>query len=111
VRDGVRVAVDGVRDDDFARELRSRDVIHVETGADIVFLGVEDRDELARIASAWMRAAAGGALWIVYPKGVRVVTENDVRGAGLAAGVVDVKVVRFSPTHTALRFVARKARR
>jgi len=107
----MRVAVDGVHDDDFARDLHSRDVEQVEAGADVVMLGVEDRDGLAGIARAWSRAATGGALWIVYPRGVRTVTENDVRSAGLAAGVVDVKVVRFSATHTALRFVARKPAR
>jgi hypothetical protein len=107
----MRVAVDGVRDDDFARDLRSRDVAHVDSDADVVFLGVEDRDGLARVPSAWARVARGGALWIVYPKGVKVVTEHDVRGAGLATGAVDVKVVRFSATHTAFRFVARRTPR
>jgi len=111
VRPGSRVAVSGVDDADFARDLRDRDAQPVEEAADLVFLGVEDRDALDGIAAAWARAAPGGALWVVYPKGVRVVTENDVRQAGLALGIVDVKIVRFSATHTALRFVARRTPR
>jgi hypothetical protein len=45
------------------------------------------------------------ALWIVYPKGQKTITENDVIAAGRKAGLKDVKVVGFSATHTALKFV------
>jgi len=34
-----------------------------------------------------------------------------VRSAGLKAGLVDIKVVSFSATHTALKFVLPKAKR
>jgi hypothetical protein len=111
VKPGSRVAVSGVDDADFARDLRGRDAQHVQEAADVVFLGVEDSDGLDGIAAAWARAAPGGALWVVYPTGVRVVTEHDVRQAGLALGIVDVKVVRFSATHTGMRFVARRTPR
>ena len=50
-----------------------------------------------------MRGAA--ALWIVYPKGQKHITENDVLAAGRKVGLKDVKVVGFSATHTALKFV------
>jgi hypothetical protein len=50
-----------------------------------------------------MRGAT--ALWIVYPKGQKQITENDVLAAGRRAGLKDVKVVGFSATHTALKFV------
>jgi hypothetical protein len=109
----MRVALDGVDDEAFLHDLQSRDVAVVDREADIALLGVEDRDGLGRIAQAWkrVRPGPGGALWIVYPKGVRTVTQQDVFNAGLAEGLVDVKVVRFSDTHTALRFVARRAPR
>jgi hypothetical protein len=45
------------------------------------------------------------ALWIVYPKGQKSTTENDVIAAGRKTGLKDVKVVGFSSTHTALKFV------
>ncbi len=50
-----------------------------------------------------MKGAA--ALWIVYPKGQKQITELDVLAAGRRAGLKDVKVVGFSPAHTALKFV------
>ena len=52
-----------------------------------------------------------GAVWVVFRKGRRDFNENDVLRGGLAAGLVDVKVVRFSDTHTASKFVIRKAER
>jgi len=41
----------------------------------------------------------------VYEKGKKELTENDVIAAGRKAGLKDVKVVGFSSTHTALKFV------
>jgi hypothetical protein len=112
VKPGMRVAVDGVRDEALAQDLAQRGVEAVDGAAGILLLGIDEAGTLAaRIAQAWPRVANGGALWIVYPKGVRTVTEADVLAAGRAAGLLDVKVARFSATHTALRFVAPRAAR
>jgi hypothetical protein len=46
-----------------------------------------------------------GAIWVVYPKGVTAIREIEVLNAGREAGLKDVKVASFSPTHTALKFV------
>jgi hypothetical protein len=62
----------------------------------------EDLDALSKIAKSMEGAAA---LWVVYPKGQKHITENDVLAAGRKTGLKDVKVVGFSPTHTALKFV------
>jgi len=51
------------------------------------------------------------ALWVVYPKGQKSITETDVIGAGRKAGLKDVKVVGFSASHTALKFVIPLERR
>ena len=48
---------------------------------------------------------ANGALWVIRPKGRPEIPESAVMAAGKAAGLVDVKVVSFSPTHTAEKFV------
>ena len=114
VKPGMRVALDGVHDEQLQQDVEARGVELVGSGepADMILLGVDSGAELAgRIAGAWPRVQPSGALWIVYPKGVRSVTENEVLSAGRAAGLLDVKVVRFSPTHTALRFVAPRAKR
>lgn len=49
--------------------------------------------------------AERGMLWIVFPKGQTAITEMQVFAAGKALGLVDVKVCRFSATHTGLKFV------
>lgn len=70
-----------------------------------IFLAADSKDDLAAISniSKSMHGAVG--LWIVYPKGQEQITENDVLAAGRKAGLKDIKVVGFSPTHTALKFV------
>jgi hypothetical protein len=109
VKPGMRVRVDGL--DELLPELAERDAAHVDRDADIVFLRVDSRDHLGDVPAAWGRVAERGALWIVYPRGVAAVTQNDVLAAGRAAGLLDVKVVRFSDTHTGLRFVAPRSGR
>jgi len=108
----MRVSVDGVAGEQFFADLRSRDVEFVDADADIAFLGVEDRTGLVRFTQALARCALpGGPVWVVYPKGVKTITEYHVRDTGLATGLVDNKIARFSDTHTAMRFVGRRARR
>jgi hypothetical protein len=57
--------------------------------------------------------AAGGGLWIVYPKkasGVETdLTQQSVRETGMAAGWVDYKVCAVDETWTGLCFARRKA--
>jgi hypothetical protein len=109
VKPGMRVRVDGL--DELLPELAERDAAHVDRDADIVFLRVDSRDRLGDVPAAWAQVADRGALWIVYPRAVAAVTQNDVLAAGRAAGLLDVKVVRFSDTHTGLRFVAPRSGR
>jgi hypothetical protein len=98
----------------FAQELleRGADVSNgVRRGSNLIFLRVGARADLGRLASLEPWIERNGAVWIVYPKGRTDLKETDVIAAGLAAGLVDNKVVRFSDTHTALRFVIPVARR
>lgn len=74
-------------------------------GSNAIFYGANSRSDLARVEVLKRSLAPAGALWIIRPKGVKEITERDVMAAGKAAGLVDVKVVRFSDTHTAEKFV------
>jgi len=76
-----------------------------------IFLAAESLADLAKLKAIRNSMASEVGLWIVYPKGVKTITENDVRGVGLKAGLVDVKVASFSGTHTALKFVIPKYKR
>jgi hypothetical protein len=76
-----------------------------------IFLLANTVESLASIKTTATKMQGSAALWIVYPKGQKGITESDVRAAGLKAKLVDVKVVSFSPTHTALKFVIPKSKR
>lgn len=115
VKPGQRVALVGLDDPALRQELddAGADVGRgrVRKGSDVIFLGVERPRQLDRMASLEASMTRDGAVWVVYPKGRKDPSEVDVISAGKAAGLVDVKVVRFSDTHTALKFVIPKARR
>ena len=76
-----------------------------------IFLAAGKSGELANVKQIAKGMRGAAALWIIYPKGQKTITENDVRGAGLKAGLTDVKVASFSATHTALKFVIPVAKR
>ena len=77
--------------------------------ADLIFLAADDKAALLKAPALAKQLKPKAALWIVYPKGRPEIREIDVLTAGRAAGLKDVKVVRFSDTDTALKFVAPSA--
>lgn len=79
--------------------------------SDLVFLGASAVAALRCVPKLKDSLSANGALWIVYPKGLQEMKEAHVLEAGRAAGLFDVKVVSFSATHTALKFVRPKGKR
>ncbi|MBL8178929.1 MAG: DUF3052 family protein [Bryobacterales bacterium] len=115
VKPGMRIAVLGIGDATFLDELRARTGEFSEGRAkrqsDIVFLAVETKEGLSRIAKAAASIQSAGAVWTVYPKGQKHITQSDVMSAGKAAGLVDTKVVGFSGTHSALKWVIPVAKR
>jgi hypothetical protein len=80
-----------------------------------IFLKADTIKELAQVSKIAKAMQGATGLWVVYPKGnakdSQGITEREVLSAGRAAGLKDVKVVGFSPTHTALKFVIPVARR
>jgi len=94
VAPGARVAVLGVADPDFraALEAHTQDITDGAPlpGTDLIFLAADSVSRKGKAAT---------------------IRDVDVIGAAKAAGLVDNKVVAFSPTHTALRLVIPRARR
>ncbi len=113
VKPGDKVAAVGIKDADFLDKLRARTGVvgRVTTGHDAIFVQADRRSALSRLAPLRRALAPAGGLWVVAPKGVKDITEADVLAGGRKAGLVDVKVVRFSDTHTAHKFVIPKMRR
>jgi len=104
-----RASAIGIDDEQFLSELRAR-VAELVVGraakaSDAIFLGAVRELDLAGISKLKACLKPNGALWIVRPKGRPEISEMAVMRAGKAAGLVDVKVVGFSSTHTAEKFV------
>jgi hypothetical protein len=90
----------------FRKQIAERNAMPVTKGkCDLLFLAAGRSAELARIGKLKASLKPGGALWVIYPKGVPQIKEIEVIQAGRAAGMKDVKVARFSATHTGLKFV------
>jgi hypothetical protein len=108
VKAGLRVSVDGVKDAEFLRDLKSRDPVAARQNCDIAFLGADRAAALERLAALKKRITPAGAIWVIYPKGQKQITEVGVIMAGRAAGLVDVKIARVSATHTGTKFMIPK---
>jgi hypothetical protein len=110
IRPGQRIALIGRFDPVFIEQLRARgtSVSRRTVGdADHIFLRAETAADLRKIKTLKKALRKEGSFWVVRPKGVKAITEAGTQQAGLDAGLVDVKVVSFSPTHTAEKFVYR----
>ncbi|HLK21008.1 MAG TPA: hypothetical protein VKT81_18790 [Bryobacteraceae bacterium] len=103
IKAGTKVQLINKHDEAFKRELAERGAPVVKSNADLVFLSVKNKDELVEMAYLTKE----NPVWVVYPKGIQAVTENDVIKAGRSVGYSDIKVVAFSATHTALKFKPR----
>ena len=114
VKQGFVVSVIGVNGD-FVDELRAHgaDVSEgkLRKGSDMVFLAAETPRDLKRLERIEPYIKRNGAVWVVSPKGRPEIKDVVVIGAGVGAGFVDTKVVRFSDSHTALKFVIPVVRR
>jgi hypothetical protein len=108
LRPGLAVAILGVRDDDFHKEVEAivpSVSIRLRKQLDLIFFAAERKDDLRKLQSLFHALAPAGALWVIYPKGVASITENQVLQAGREAGLTDTKVASFSSTYTGLKFV------
>jgi hypothetical protein len=115
IKPGMRVSVVGIEEDGLADELRARGAEvtmgRATKGSDVVLVGMNSVADLRRFERLQSSINSNGAIWSVRPKGRADVSESAVMQAARSAGLVDVKVVRFSTTHTAEKFVIPRARR
>lgn len=116
VKAGSQVAVLGITDADFARDLRERlgrePAREAAAGLDFIFHAADSPGELAKLKSLRKNLQPAGAIWVVSLKGKAAkIKDTEVMRAARVAGLVDVKVCSFSATHTALKLVIPRAAR
>jgi hypothetical protein len=109
VKPNAKVSLLGKFDVEFLRELggltKSLTKGKISADAEWIFFSADSKEDLGNLSRISKSIQGSAALWIVYPKGQTHITENDVLAAGRKTGLKDVKVVGFSSTRTALKFV------
>lgn len=112
VKPGSKVALAGVDDEWFVRELRTRtqDITRGKpsSACDLVFLRLNTKADFKKIKTVKSWIEPSGAIWMVRVKGPGApLRDTDLIDAGLAAGLVDNKIASFSDTEGAMRLVFR----
>ena len=109
VKTGMRAAVIDVPDELLIHEIESAGAAIVKgrgSELDAIFFGVRKASDLAKLEALSSRLKPNGALWVIRAKGKgATVSESESMAAGKCAGLVDVKVVSFSETHSAEKYV------
>ena|ERR1700674_2613668 len=109
LRPGVKISLLGDFDAGFLTEIgkisKSVSKGKVAAESEWIFFVADSKVDFSALPKISKAMKGPAALWIVYPKGQKHITENDVLAAGRKAGLKDMKVVGFSLTHTALKFV------
>jgi hypothetical protein len=109
VKPDAKVSLLGEFDRDFLKEVtaltESVSKGKVAADAECIFFAADSKNDLGALPKISKSMKGAAALWVVYPKGQKQITELDVLAAGRKSGLRDVKVVGFSATRTALKFV------
>ncbi len=109
LKPSAKVSLLGNFDSEFLREIsgltESLSKGKAAPDSDCILLAADSKEGLAALSRITKLLQGAAALWIVYPKDKKHISESDVLAAGRRSGLKDVKVVGFSPTHTALKFV------
>ncbi|HEY7282466.1 MAG TPA: hypothetical protein VID47_12825 [Actinomycetota bacterium] len=111
VKERMRIAVLGLDDPAFVELLGTRTgdvyVDRRRVGLDQIYVRFDRREDLKRLHTHVRFIERNGSIWALWPKGTKGINDNDVRDAGLDAGLVDVKVVSFSSELSGLKLVYR----
>ena len=116
VKSSSRVAIIGVQDKEFLNDLSKRTKLvipgEISKDVDFIFYSAENLKDLKEISSLKKSLKRDGAIWVISRKGKEAnIKDIDVMVASKRAGLVDIKVVSFSDTHTALKLVIPKDQR
>lgn len=116
VKAGMRIGLVRLEDPALVKDIESRGATLERNprarGLDIVFFGASAPADLDRLGPLAARLQPAGALWLVRAKGKGApIAESVSMAAAKRAGLVDVKVVSYSDTQSAEKYVIPVARR
>jgi hypothetical protein len=109
VKAGHLISVIGLDDPSLIEQLEERgaEVMVGRTlrASDLILYRAENVRALAKLDRLKASLVKDGGIWVVFPKGDPTIRDVDVMAAAKAAGLVDVKVARWSDSHTAQKLV------
>lgn len=111
VKPKLRVNLEGIFDDAFLADFEARSPERAAKDCDIVFFAAATETALRKLPALQSRIKSTGAIWVIYPKGRKEITEIGVIRAGRETGLVDVKIASVSATHTGTKFMVPLAKR
>lgn len=115
VQPGLRVAMVGRFETSFKTEvmdaLGEKPGVKPVPGCDLVFVLMSHEDDPAKLRDLIPAIEPDGAIWAVYPRGRKDLSEDTIRSAARGMGLVDVKIARVSDTHGSIRLVIPKTAR
>ncbi len=106
VKAGMRIALVGMDDEMLVEDIGAKGAL-LETSAksrrlNMIFFAANAPRDLARLGAMAGRLEPAGAIWLIRAKGRGApISERESMAAGKQAGLVDVKVVSYSDTHSA----------
>jgi hypothetical protein len=111
IKRGQRISLVGVDEPGFAEELEDAGATvsrRLRPDTDIIFFAAETEADLRRLAELRRFIKSSGAIWVVRRKGQDAnIKEVRLIEAGLAARLVDNKIVAFNERLSAMRMVIR----
>ena len=115
VKPGLQVVIVGRFETSFRTEIMDalgvKPGVRPVPGCDLVFVLLTHHGDESRIEELIPAIAPDGAVWAVFPRGRKDLSEDTVRAVARAAGLVDIKVVRISESHGAIKLVIPRAAR
>ncbi len=111
VKTDQRISLVGLDEPDFTQDLEAAGASisrRLRLESDMLFFYVQNLPELERLRELRRYIKPNGAIWVVRRKGRdAAIKDTDVIEAGLAARMVDNKIVAFSEELAAMRLVIR----
>lgn len=115
VKPGLKVVIVGRFETSFRTEIMDtlgvKPGVRPVPGCDLVFYLLVHENDVHKFEELVPAIAPDGGIWAVYPRGRKDLTEDTVRAAARGAGLVDIKVVRVSEKHGALKLVIPRSAR
>ncbi|MBI2427865.1 MAG: DUF3052 family protein [Ignavibacteriales bacterium] len=105
-----KVSVINFKDENFLIDIQKKaDAVALGKAAkdsDLIFYEANSRKEVEQLSSLKKYLKPNGGIWVLSLKGkLATIKDIEIMKIGKKCGLVDTKVVGFSETHTALKFV------